>query len=141
VTLPDPGVDGRAIGANIPILEPAGHMICDIAGDHRDLGHLPGRHGRDERHPRGGDEFDEAIIKHVRNVHNLIIGEATAENVKITSATPRPTEDREIEIKGTDAITGLPRKLEMDSVEVREGCWSRRPPSSMRSRRPRPDAA
>jgi rod shape-determining protein MreB len=69
----------------------------------------------------GGDEFDEAIIKHVRNVHNLIIGEATAENVKITIGNASPDKKIEkIEIKGTDAITGLPRKLEMDSVEVRE---------------------
>ena len=61
----------------------------------------------------GGDEFDEAIIKHVRNVHNLIIGESTAENVKITigNASPDKKIDK-IEIKGTDAITGLPRKLE-----------------------------
>ncbi len=69
----------------------------------------------------GGDEFDEAIIKHVRNVHNLIIGEQTAENLKVTIGNASPDKKIEkMEIKGTDAITGLPRRLEIDSVEVRE---------------------
>ncbi|HOV63178.1 MAG TPA: rod shape-determining protein, partial [Spirochaetia bacterium] len=69
----------------------------------------------------GGDEFDEAIIKHVRNVHNLIIGEQTAENLKISIGNASPDKKIEkMEIKGTDAITGLPRRLEIDSVEVRE---------------------
>jgi rod shape-determining protein MreB len=69
----------------------------------------------------GGDEFDEAIIKHVRNVHNLIIGEQTAERLKMEIGNASPDRVIEkVEIKGTDAITGLPRRLEIDSVEVRE---------------------
>jgi rod shape-determining protein MreB len=69
----------------------------------------------------GGDEFDEAIIKHVRSVHNLIIGEQTAENLKIKIGNAYTDKKIErMEIKGTDAITGLPRRLEMDSIEVRE---------------------
>jgi rod shape-determining protein MreB len=69
----------------------------------------------------GGTEFDEAIVKHVRQIHNLIIGEQTAENVKITigNASPEKTIEK-MEVKGRDAITGLPRKLEIDSIEVRE---------------------
>ena len=69
----------------------------------------------------GGDEFDEAIIKHVRTVHNLIIGEQSAENLKMTigNATAEKKIEK-MELKGTDAITGLPRRLEIDSVEVRE---------------------
>ena len=60
-------------------------------------------------------------MKHVRNVHNLIIGEGTAEELKkrIGNASPDKKIDR-MEVKGTDAITGLPRRLEIDSVEVRE---------------------
>jgi rod shape-determining protein MreB len=111
-----------AIGANIPILEPAGHMICDIGGGTTEISVISlGGMVVTNAIRVGGDEFDEAIIKHVRNVHNLIIGESTAENVKITigNASPDKKIDK-IEIKGTDAITGLPRKLEMDSVEVRE---------------------
>ena len=69
----------------------------------------------------GGDEFDEAIVKHVRSVHNLVIGQQTAERVKMeigNAAADKVIE--KMEIKGTDAITGLPRRLEIDSVEVRE---------------------
>jgi rod shape-determining protein MreB len=111
-----------AIGANIPILEPAGHMICDIGGGTTEISVISlGGMVVSNAIRVGGDEFDEAIIKHVRNVHNLIIGESTAENVKITigNASPDKKIDK-MEIKGTDAITGLPRRLEMDSVEVRE---------------------
>jgi rod shape-determining protein MreB len=69
----------------------------------------------------GGDEFDQSIIKHVRSVHNLIIGEQTAERLKIEIGNASPEKNIEkVEIKGTDAITGLPRRLEIDSVEVRE---------------------
>jgi rod shape-determining protein MreB len=111
-----------AIGANIPILEPAGHMICDVGGGTTEISVISlGGLVVTNAIRVGGDEFDEAIIKHVRNIHNLIIGEQTAENVKITIGNASPEKKIEkMEIKGTDAITGLPRRLEMDSVEVRE---------------------
>jgi len=111
-----------AIGANIPILEPAGHMICDVGGGTTEISVISlGGLVVSNAIRVGGDEFDEAIIKHVRNIHNLIIGESTAENVKITIGNASAEKKIEkIEIKGTDAITGLPRRLEMDSVEVRE---------------------
>jgi rod shape-determining protein MreB len=111
-----------AIGAEIPINEPAGHMVCDIGGGTTEISVISlGGMVVTNAIRLGGDEFDEAIIKHVRSVHNLIIGEQTAENLKITigNAFPDKNIDR-MEIKGTDAITGLPRRLEMDSVEVRE---------------------
>lgn len=111
-----------ALGANIPIYEPAGHMIVDIGGGTSEisvisLGGMVVTNGI----RLGGDEFDEAIIKHVRTVHNLIIGERTAEDLKtsIGNASPDKTIEK-MEVKGTDAITGLPRRLEIDSVEVRE---------------------
>jgi rod shape-determining protein MreB len=111
-----------AIGANIPILEPAGHMICDVGGGTTEISVISlGGLVVSNAIRIGGDEFDEAIIKHVRNIHNLIIGESTAENVKITIGNASAEKKIEkMEIKGTDAITGLPRRLEMDSVEVRE---------------------
>ena len=111
-----------AIGANIPILEPAGHMICDVGAGTTEIAVISlGGLVVANAIRMGGDEFDEAIIKHVRNIHNLIIGEGTAENVKITIGNAYPEKKIEkMEIKGTDAITGLPRRLEMDSVEVRE---------------------
>jgi rod shape-determining protein MreB and related proteins len=111
-----------AIGANIPIFEPAGHMICDIGGGTSEISVISlGGMVVTNAIRLGGDEFDEAIIKHVRTVHNLIIGEGTAEDLKkkIGNAAPEKKIEK-MEIKGTDAITGLPRRLEIDSVEVRE---------------------
>lgn len=111
-----------AIGASIPIFEPAGHMICDIGGGTTEISVISlGGMVVTNAIRLGGDEFDEAIIKHVRTVHNLIIGEQTSENLKTTIGNASPDKKIEkMEIKGTDAITGLPRRLEIDSVEVRE---------------------
>ena len=111
-----------AIGANIPIHEPAGNMVCDIGGGTTEVSVISLCGMVVSNAIRiGGDEFDEAIIRHVRSVDNLIIGEQTAERVKISigNASPEKTIEK-VEIKGTDAITGLPRRLEIDSVEVRE---------------------
>lgn len=111
-----------AIGAEIPIFEPAGHMICDIGGGTAEvsvisLGGMVVTHSI----RIGGDKFDEAIVKHVKSVHNLIIGQTAAERLKIQigNAAPEKTIEK-MELKGTDAVTGLPRRLEIDSVEVRE---------------------
>jgi rod shape-determining protein MreB and related proteins len=111
-----------AIGADIPIQEPAGHMICDIGGGTSEISVISLKGMVVTSAIRiGGDEFDEAIIKHTRNAHNLIIGEQTAERLKIEIGNASPDKIIEkVEIKGTDAITGLPRRLEIDSVEVRE---------------------
>lgn len=111
-----------AIGASIPIFEPAGHMIVDIGGGTSEISVISlGGMVVTNAIRLGGDEFDEAIMKHVRGVHNLIIGEGTAEELKkrIGNASPDKTIEK-MEVKGTDAITGLPRRLEIDSVEVRE---------------------
>jgi rod shape-determining protein MreB len=111
-----------AIGADIPIYEPAGHMICDVGGGTTEISVISlGGMVVSNAIRIGGDEFDEAIIKHVRNIHNLIIGEQTAENLKITIGNAFPDKKIEkMEIKGTDAITGLPRRIELDSIEVRD---------------------
>lgn len=111
-----------AIGAHIPIFEPAGHMVCDIGGGTTEISVISlGGMVVTKAIRLGGDEFDEAIIKHVRSVHNLIIGEQTAEMLKMKIGNAAPEKKIEkMEIKGTDAITGLPRRLEIDSVEVRE---------------------
>lgn len=112
-----------AIGAEIPIYEPAGHMICDIGGGTSEVSviSLSGMVVTSSIRI-GGDKFDEAIVKHVRNRHNLIIGRTAAERLKIQigNATPDSKEIEKMELKGTDAITGLPRRLEIDSVEVCE---------------------
>ncbi|MBR6153867.1 MAG: rod shape-determining protein MreB, partial [Treponema sp.] len=111
-----------AIGAQIPIYEPAGHMVCDIGGGTTEVSVISlGGMVITSSIRTGGNEFDDAIMKHVRAVHNLIIGQQTAEKLKIEigNATADKITEK-MEIKGTDAITGLPRRLEVDSVEVRE---------------------
>jgi rod shape-determining protein MreB len=111
-----------AIGADIPIREPAGHMICDIGGGTSEISVISlGGMVVTNAIRLGGDEFDEAIIKYVRSAQNLIIGEQMAERLKIEIGNAAPDKTIEkVEVKGTDAITGLPRRLEIDSVEVRE---------------------
>ena len=72
-----------AIGANIPIFEPAGHMVCDIGGGTSEISVISlGGMVVTNAIRIGGDEFDDAIIKHVRQVHNLIVGESSAEELK-----------------------------------------------------------
>lgn len=111
-----------AIGAKIPIYEPAGHMICDIGGGTTEVSVISlGGMVITSSIRVGGDKFNEALVKHVKSVHNLIIGQQTAERLKIQIGNAAPDKAIEkMELKGTDAITGLPRRLEIDSVEVRE---------------------
>lgn len=111
-----------AIGANIPIHEPSGNMICDIGGGTTEISVISlGGMVISNAIRVGGDEFDEAIIKHVKLVHNLIIGEASAEEIKIKIGNAYPEREiKKMEIKGRDAISGLPKILEMDSLEIRD---------------------
>jgi rod shape-determining protein MreB len=110
-----------AIGADIPIFEPAGHMVCDIGGGTTEISVISlGGMVVTSAIRLGGDEFDEAIIKHIRTEQGLNIGEQTAERLKIEigNASPDKVIDK-MEIKGQDAITGLPRRIEIDSTQVR----------------------
>mgnify|MGYP002854601435 FL=1 len=111
-----------AIGAKIPIYEPAGHMICDIGGGTAEVSVISlGGMVITSSIRVGGDKFNDALVKHVKSVHNLIIGHQAAERLKIQIGNAAPDKTIEkMELKGTDAITGLPRRLEIDSVEVRE---------------------
>lgn len=111
-----------ALGANIPIHEPAGHMIIDIGGGTTEVSVLSlGGIVISNSIRVGGDKFDDAIMAHLKKYHNLIIGERTAEEVKIKIGSAYPLKTVEtMEIKGRDAISGLPRILKIDSVEVRE---------------------
>jgi rod shape-determining protein MreB len=111
-----------AIGANIPIYEPAGHMICDIGGGTTEISVISlGGMVVTNAIRIAGDKFDEAIIKHVRARHNIIIGTQNAERIKIEIGNAAPDKTIEkVEIKGRNAASGLPMKVEIDSVEVRE---------------------
>jgi rod shape-determining protein MreB len=111
-----------AIGADIPIDEPAGHMVCDIGGGTTDISVISlGDMVVSNAIRTAGDDFDEAIIKYVRNELNLIIGGGIAERLKFEIGNASPDKNIEkVEIKGTDAANGLPRRLEIDSEQIRE---------------------
>jgi rod shape-determining protein MreB len=111
-----------AIGAEIPISEPAGHMICDIGGGTTEISVISlGDMVVTNAIRTAGDDLDEAIIKFVRSELNLIIGGGAAERLKIEIGNAFPDKDIEkVEIKGTDAGTGLPKRLEIDSEQIRE---------------------
>ena len=111
-----------AIGANIPIQEPAGNMVIDIGGGTSEISVLSlGGMVITNGIRIGGDEFDEAIINHMKKIHNLVIGESTAEEVKITIGNVYPEKQvSSVEIRGRDSISGLPRTLNLDTVEIRE---------------------
>lgn len=111
-----------AIGAGLPIAAPGGNMVVDIGGGTTDiavisLGGIVLSHSLRV----GGNKMDEAIVRHIRNTYNLMIGEPTAEEIKVRigSAYPLPQELK-IEIRGRDLVAGLPKTVEVSSDEVRE---------------------
>ncbi len=113
-----------AIGAQIKIDEPAGHMICDIGGGTTEVSVISlGGMVVTNAIRVGGDKFDEAIVKYVLKNHNLKIGLQAAERLKKEIGNAISDKDNTIEtmeVRGNDAITGLPKRLEIDNVEVRE---------------------
>jgi len=111
-----------AIGADIPIHEPAGHMVCDIGGGTTEISVISlGGMVVSKAIRLGGDEFDEAIIKYVRMVNNLIIGQQMAEHLKIEIGNAVPDKNiMEVEVKGTNAANGLPQRFKIGSDQIRE---------------------
>ncbi|MEW5866716.1 MAG: rod shape-determining protein [Bacillota bacterium] len=109
-----------AIGAGLDISQPSGCMVVDIGGGTTDIAviSLSGIVVTESRRV-GGDKFDEAIVRYIKKVYNLMIGERTAEDVKIQigSAYPRG-EGASTEIRGRDLITGLPRTIKFTSAET-----------------------
>ena len=111
-----------AIGAGLPINEPVGSMIVDIGGGTTEvavisLGGIVINHSIRV----AGDEIDDAIIQYARRDHNLVIGERTAENAKIAAASAYPLEEEiRVVLRGRDLLTGLPKSVEISSVELRE---------------------
>ncbi len=111
-----------ALGANIPIHEPAGNMVVDIGGGTTEIAVLSlGNMVVDDSIRVGGDEFDQALIKYMRSNYNLIIGERTAEEIKIGIGHAVPDRKNETyDMRGRDSITGLPRTLVLNAVEARK---------------------
>ena len=115
-----------AIGAKIPIAQAAGHMVVDIGGGSTEAAVISLGGVVVHNSVRvGGNKIDEAIGTYCRKKFNLLVGERTAEEIKITIGNAYPTEaekkaPRKMEIRGRDSITGLPRTIEMDELQVHE---------------------
>lgn len=111
-----------AIGVGLPIDEPVGNMIVDIGGGTTEVAIISmlGMVGFESLRV-AGDELDEAIINYMKRQHNLVIGEATAERVKIEIGSAFPLEEEmTTEIMGRDQVKGLPRAITIRSEEIRE---------------------
>ncbi len=111
-----------AIGVGLPVQEPAGNMIVDIGGGTTEVALISLAGIVFSRSVRvGGDELDEAIIQYMKRVYNLMIGERTAENIKMSIGSAYPlSEEISFEVKGRDLVAGLPKTLTLTSEEVRE---------------------
>lgn len=110
-----------AIGANLPVQEPTGNMVVDIGGGTTEVAVVSlGGIVTAESIRIGGDEFDEAIIQHVKKEYNVMIGERTSEEIKIEigSAYPLP-EEEDAEVRGRDLLSGLPKNIILSSEEIR----------------------
>ncbi len=111
-----------AIGSNIPIGSPSGHMIVEIGGGTTEMAVISlGGIVTSDSVRIGGIKFDNAITEHVRKRYNLAIGERTAEDIKIKVGSAMYLEDKlTTEVKGRDMITGLPKIVEISSDDVTE---------------------
>src|SRR6476661_859864 len=110
-----------AIGAGLPIHEPTGNMVVDIGGGTTEVAVISlGGIVTSTSIRIGGDELDESIIQHVKKEYSLLLGERTAEAIKlaIASVFPMP-EELVAEIKGRDLVTGLPKTITISAEEVR----------------------
>jgi|YelNatPaOPRAMG01_1025707.scaffolds.fasta_scaffold00119_79 rod shape-determining protein MreB len=111
-----------AIGVGLPIEEPIGNMIIDIGGGTTEIAVISLAGIVFSKSIRiGGDEMDEAIIEYLKKTYNLLIGERTAEEIKIKIGSAYPLEEEKtMEIKGRDLVSGLPKSVTISSEEVRE---------------------
>jgi rod shape-determining protein MreB len=110
------------LGAGLPITEPTASMIVDIGGGTTEIAIMSlGDISTCESVRIGGDDFDEALINHLKRTYNLLIGEPRSEQVKIQIGSAAPLEqEMTMEIAGRDTISGLPRKIVITSEEIRE---------------------
>lgn len=112
-----------AIGAGLPVEEPKGSMVVDIGGGTTEVAVVSlGGIVTSKSLRVAGDELDESIINYIKKVYNLMIGERTAENIKMQLGSAYKVSDVEetMEIKGRDLVTGLPKNIEITESEVRE---------------------
>ena len=111
-----------AIGADLPIHEPTSNMVVDIGGGTTEVAVISLSGIVYSRSVRvGGDKMDEAIMTHVKRKYNMLIGESSAEEIKIKIASAYPLDpEQQIEVKGRDLVTGIPQNIIITSEEVRK---------------------
>lgn len=111
-----------AIGAGLPVSDPVGSMVVDIGGGTTEVAVIALGGIVAVRSVRvAGDEMDEAIIQYARRAYNLLIGERSAEEIKIAIGSAFPIrEENSVDVRGRDLVSGLPRTVRMTSAEVRE---------------------
>ena len=111
-----------AIGAGLPITEPSGSMIVDIGGGTTEVAVISLAGIVFSKSVRvGGDKMDEAIVNYLKRKYNLLIGERTAEHIKISIGTAYPDENiQTMFVKGRDMVAGIPKTIEVNSEEIRE---------------------
>lgn len=111
-----------AIGAGLPVAEPTGNMIIDIGGGTTEVAVLSLQGTVLSESVRvAGDELSESIAQYMKKVHNLVIGERTSEEIKITIGSAYPiNDDVEMEVRGLHMLSGLPRTVKVKSAEIRE---------------------
>jgi rod shape-determining protein MreB len=111
-----------AIGVGLPVQEPAGNMIVDIGGGTTEVALISLAGIVFSRSIRvAGDEMDEAIVQYMKRAYNLMVGERTAEEIKIRIGSAFPLEqEMTLEVKGRDLVAGLPKTLTVTSQEIRE---------------------
>ncbi|MCL7960513.1 MAG: rod shape-determining protein [Gemmatimonadota bacterium] len=111
-----------AIGVGLPVETPTGNMVIDVGGGTTEIAVIALSGLVAETSIRvGGDELDEAIVSFLRKNYNLLIGEPTAEAIKIQIGSAYPTEEeRDMSVKGRDLVSGIPKTVRVNSAEVRE---------------------
>ena len=111
-----------AIGAGIDISKPCGNMVVDIGGGTADIAVISlGGSVVSTSIKVAGDKFDEAIVKYIKRNHNMMIGERTAEELKVNIGCVYPKmQEEEMEIRGRDLLTGLPKTIVVNSTEMLE---------------------
>ncbi|GAU08676.1 rod shape-determining protein [Desulfoplanes formicivorans] len=111
-----------AIGAELPITEPTSNMVVDIGGGTTEVAVISLAGIVYSRSVRvGGDKMDEAIMQHVKRKYNMLIGESTSEEIKKTIGSAFPSEDeREMDVKGRDLVSGIPQNITITSKEIRK---------------------
>lgn len=111
-----------AIGAGLPVHEPRGTMVVDIGGGTSEVAVISLANVVTAECLRvAGDDFNDAITQYIRSKYNLLVGEITAERLKIAAGSCVPLEEEiQVEVRGRDSLTGLPRRAVITSMDVRE---------------------